>query len=199
MAQSVLHFPSGCNKMTFIAHLRLCPFRIMGHSLVSGNKLHYISLHTDGSFLHNARELKIKQERIKVSEFQNVLYWKGYKRERACITSVVTYVILTSHYALSTVCKCCAHTVWDGIVVSMWVPDVQNLKWTGTKTRGRHREGVSWNYWASPQSSGSLAGPIIWSPPRFLALLLDNPTWIAETSTVHQCKPKALLKLMLCL
>lgn len=74
MTQSVLHFPSGCNKMTFIAHLRLCPFRIMGHSLVSGNKLHYIPLHTDFFFLHNARELKKKKERIKVSEFQNVLY-----------------------------------------------------------------------------------------------------------------------------
>lgn len=48
--------------MTFIAHLRLCPFRIMGHSLVSGNKLHYIPLHTDGFFLHNARELKKKKK-----------------------------------------------------------------------------------------------------------------------------------------
>lgn len=52
MTQSVLHFPSGCNKMTFIAHLRLCPFRIMGHSLVSGNKLHYIPLHTDFFFFY---------------------------------------------------------------------------------------------------------------------------------------------------
>lgn len=55
--------------MTFIAHLRLCLFRVMGHSLVSGNKLHYIPLHTDGVFLHNARELKKKEERKKVSEF----------------------------------------------------------------------------------------------------------------------------------
>lgn len=73
MTQSVLHFLSGCKKMTFIAHLRLCLFRVMGHSLVSGNKPHYIPLHIDGVFLHNARELK-KKKRKKVSEFPNVLY-----------------------------------------------------------------------------------------------------------------------------
>jgi len=44
--------------MTFIAHLSLCLFRVTGHSLVSGNKLHYIPLHTDRVFLHNAREHK---------------------------------------------------------------------------------------------------------------------------------------------
>lgn len=128
-----------------------------------------------------------------------MLYWKGYKRERAHITSLVTYAILTSHYVFSTVCRCCAHTVWDGFMVSTRVPDVQNLGWLGTKIRGRHREGVSWNYWASLRWSESVPSAIIWSPPRFLALLLDNPTWITETSTVHQWKPKALLKLMLCL
>lgn len=75
MTQSALHFPSGCNKMTFIPHLRLCPFRIMGHSLVSGNKLHYITLHTDGFFYIMPGNLEKKiEERIKVSEFQNVLY-----------------------------------------------------------------------------------------------------------------------------
>jgi len=67
--------------MTFIAHLRLCLFRVMGHSLVSGNKLHYIPLHTDGVFLHKARELqkekrKRKKKKKKVSGFQNVLIKK---------------------------------------------------------------------------------------------------------------------------
>lgn len=63
MTQSVLHFPSGCNKMTFIAHLRLCPFRVMGHSLVSGNKLHYIPLHTDGfSYIMPGNLKKRRQE-----------------------------------------------------------------------------------------------------------------------------------------
>lgn len=51
--------------MTFIAHLRLCLFRIMGHFLVSGNKLHYIPLHTDGVFLHKAGELQKKKEKKK--------------------------------------------------------------------------------------------------------------------------------------
>lgn len=52
--------------MTFIAHLRLCLFRVTGHSLVSGNKPHYIPLHTDGVFLHKARELrKEKRKRQK--------------------------------------------------------------------------------------------------------------------------------------
>lgn len=90
MTESVLHFPSGCKEMTFIAHLRLCLFRVMGHSLVSGNKLRYILLHTDGFFYIMPVNLKKKKERIKVSEFQNVLYRKGYKRERACITSLMT-------------------------------------------------------------------------------------------------------------
>lgn len=36
----------------------------------------------------------------------------------------------------------CTHSL-GGVTASTRVPDVQNLEQTGTKIRGRHREGVS--------------------------------------------------------
>lgn len=79
VTQSVLHFLSGCKEMTFIAHLRLCLFRVMDHSLVSGNKLHYIPLHTDGVFLHNARELEKKREEKRSVSFKMCFIKKDIK------------------------------------------------------------------------------------------------------------------------
>lgn len=92
MTQSVLHFLSGCKKMTFIAHLRLCLFRVMGHSLVSGNKLHYIPLHIDGLFLHKARELKKKKKEKRSVSFKMCFIKKDIKGKE--LVSLLKWYVL---------------------------------------------------------------------------------------------------------
>lgn len=113
-------------------------------------------------------EKKKKGGRKKVSEFQNVLYYKGYERERAHITSPMVCVTLISHYVLSTSCKCCTPIVWDVIKPDTRVPDVQHAEWTGTKIRGSHGKGGSRSF---TLSSESMAAPNTSSTPRVLTVL----------------------------